>query len=90
MLRAVHNRAQATTSNREDRWRNVSGIFAVRHPERIAGRHLLLVDDVLTTGATLVACAEAIQRAVPSCRISIATLSVSAYELFGGRGKGGL
>jgi len=76
--------------NRKDRWENVADIFSVRRPQRLAGRHILLVDDVLTTGSTLTACAETILKAAPSCRISIATLAVSATELFGGKGQGGL
>ena len=90
VVRSTYNRSQATTRVRSDRWENVKDIFSVRRPDRLSGRHILLVDDVLTTGATLMACGETILRAVPDCRISVAALAVSAYELFGGRGKGGL
>jgi ComF family protein len=46
---------------REDRFSNVQGAFRVhpRHLARLQGRHILLVDDVMTSGATLAACAEA-------------------------------
>lgn len=80
LVRLRNNPAQARTSKRE-RWTNVEGIFAVRRPERLAGRHILLVDDVFTTGATIVSCAEAVVRRLPDCRISIATLAVSKHEL---------
>jgi ComF family protein len=40
---------------------NVRDAFAVRRPELVAGRHLLLVDDVLTTGATVSECAVALR-----------------------------
>lgn len=40
---------------------NTSGVFAVRHPEQLLGRHILLIDDVCTTGATLNACADTIR-----------------------------
>ncbi|MBI3933784.1 MAG: ComF family protein [Acidobacteria bacterium] len=45
------------------RRRNVKGAFAVPHPERIHGLRILLVDDVLTTGATADACARALKQA---------------------------
>lgn len=72
--------SQARTPKRE-RERNVAGAFAVRRPEKLAGKHLLLVDDVLTTGHTMAACAEEILRTVPECRISIAALASPPGEL---------
>ena len=66
---------------RHERADNVEGAFGIRHPERLAGRHILIVDDVLTTGSTMTACAAEILRAVTDCRISIAALAVSRREL---------
>lgn len=66
---------------RRERASNVEGAFAVRRPERLAGRHVLLVDDVMTTASTLLACVDAIVRAVPDCRVSLAALAVSRREL---------
>ena len=90
LIRKHYNRSQATTLKRHQRWENVQNIFAVHHPEHLSGRHLLLVDDVLTTGATLISCAETLLKNSPDCRISIATLAVSAHELFGRHKGGGL
>jgi predicted amidophosphoribosyltransferase len=45
------------------RRRNLAGAFVVRHPLRVAGRRVLLVDDVVTTGATLEACLAALAHA---------------------------
>jgi ComF family protein len=81
VVRLINNPSQTTTAAHHERWENVEGIFAVRRPERLAGRHILLVDDVMTTGATIGSCAEAIARAVPDCRISIAVLYASKQGL---------
>lgn len=78
--RRRYNASQTRKSHRE-RWDNVRDIFEVRHPERLRGKHVLLVDDVFTTGATILSCAETILRAVPDVRISIAVLAVSPRHI---------
>lgn len=80
-VRRVKYNDSQTKRSKEERWDNVRGIFAVYRPDDLAGKHILLVDDVLTTGATVISCAEAILAAVPDCRLSIATLAVSKNEL---------
>ncbi len=47
-----------TKKNLEERRQNVHSAFEVRKPEKLKGRHVLLIDDVVTTGSTLIACAE--------------------------------
>ncbi|MFH1295917.1 MAG: phosphoribosyltransferase family protein [Bacteroidota bacterium] len=63
-----------TRKARYKRWENVSGIFEVRNTGKLAGRHLLLVDDVITTGATLEACVHALS-SIPDVMISVATIA---------------
>ena len=75
------NNSSQTRHSHEERWENVADLFRVRRPERLRGRHILLVDDVLTTRATMVSCGEAILRAVPDCRISVAVLAASKRHL---------
>lgn len=55
--------APQTALGGEARRLNVGGAFRVRRPELVAGRHVLLVDDIMTTGATAEACARALREA---------------------------
>jgi predicted amidophosphoribosyltransferase len=57
-----------------ERWENVSEVFAVTHAEALTGKHILLVDDVITTGATIEACAQQLLN-VAGCRVSVAALA---------------
>ena len=57
------------------RWENVDGLFSlVGDPRHFSGKHILLVDDVLTTGATITACADAF-KGVKDIRFSVLTLA---------------
>lgn len=73
LIRTAYNATQ-THKGRYDRWENVNEIFDVLNPEHFIGRHILLVDDVVTTGATLEACALKILASVNS-KVSILTLA---------------
>jgi ComF family protein len=76
LRRRQYTDTQTRKSNYE-RWSNVMDVFEGVSPERLSGKHLLLVDDVLTTGATLVACADALKEA-EGLRISVLTLAWAA------------
>lgn len=72
LIRSINNPSQ-TTLSRTQRWSNVKDIFSVVHPEAFCGKHVLLIDDILTTGSTIEACAHQILRS-KGCRISILTV----------------
>ncbi|WP_371291173.1 ComF family protein [Bacteroides sp.] len=75
MIREKNTETQTRKSTFE-RWENVEGIFRLCDTVHFEGKHVLLVDDVLTTGATTVACASAFAR-VSRIRISVLTLAVA-------------
>lgn len=75
LYRETHTATQ-TRKSRWERWQNVEGIFAVREPELFANKHLILVDDVITTGATIEACAAAILKQCEA-KISVLTLAIA-------------
>lgn len=69
LVRNVNNKSQ-TKNSRFDRWKNVEDIFSLINADHFEGKHILLVDDVITTGSTLESCAKEILKC-EGCRISI-------------------
>lgn len=65
LIRVSHSSSQ-TKKSRFERWQNVETAFGTKQPAEFANKHLLLVDDVFTTGATLEACILALSKANPS------------------------
>ena len=61
--------------NREQRINNLKNAFKINTPEKFQGKHILLVDDVLTTGSTLLECASVIKN-IPDVKISFATIAM--------------
>ena len=71
--RDIANETQ-THKNRDERWENVKDIFSVNGNFSLEEEHVLLVDDILTTGATICSCAATLQKEC-GCKISIFTLA---------------
>ncbi len=72
LLRTVNSETQ-TKKSRFNRWENVSTIFTISNSTNIKGKHILLVDDVITTGATIEGCAQLlVQR---NAKVSVVTIA---------------
>jgi ComF family protein len=66
-----------TRKHRTERWENVAGSFTVKNPAALEGKNILLVDDVITTGATLEACGSVMLQ-IKGVNLYIATLAHAA------------
>ena len=72
------NTATQTRKSRWDRHKNVSSIFDINNPENIEGKHLLLVDDVITTGSTIEACINTLLQ-VKGVKVSVVAIASAAH-----------
>lgn len=76
IIRPQHTETQ-TKKGRIERWRNMEGKFILVNPDAIRNKHLMLVDDVVTTGATFEACGNELLKA-ENVRLSLASLCVAS------------
>jgi predicted amidophosphoribosyltransferase len=67
-----------TKKGRVERWKNIEGRFCVVNPSLLENRHLLLVDDVVTTGATLESCGAELMK-IDGVKLSVGTLCYSFH-----------
>lgn len=76
LRRALFTSTQ-TRKSRYERYQNMEGVFAVADAQLLEGKHVLLIDDVLTTGSTLEACAQKVLE-VNGTKVSMATLAFAS------------
>jgi predicted amidophosphoribosyltransferase len=64
-----------------ERWQNIQGNYALNEKvtSQLAGKHILLVDDVITTGSTLTVCATLL-KSIPGTTVSLFTLAAARLE----------
>lgn len=80
VLKAVLPHSTQTHKGALERWQNIQGNYVLKkEAASLAGKHILLVDDVITTGATLTVCATALQ-AIPGIKISLFTLAAARLD----------
>jgi ComF family protein len=73
-LKRISGTDTQTKSTRFDRWINVEGIFTVVCPDTLIGKHILLVDDVITTGSTIESCTNELLK-IENVKVSVVALA---------------
>jgi len=76
IIRRIEQTDSQTKRGRYERWENVKGLFFVPEPQEIRGKHILVVDDVITTGSTMEACVNALHEA-GEVKVSIVALAAA-------------
>ena len=81
-LKAVKDHSTQTHKDAVERQKNIEGTIAInqRQCSNLDGKHLLIVDDVVTTGSTLLACATTLKSALPNVKLSLFTLAAAQLE----------
>ncbi len=81
-LKATQEHSTQTHKDAAERMMNTQGMYAAnkRHCRGLDNKHLLIVDDVVTTGSTLLACATALKTAIPTAKLSLFTLAAAQLE----------
>ncbi len=75
-IQRIKDTETQTQKSRVERIENVRDIFIITEPRNLLGKHILLVDDVITTGATLESCSEAILMKA-DCKLSLAAMAIA-------------
>lgn len=71
------NRTKQAGLGKYQRWHNAQGLFEVADAGALRGRHILIIDDVVTTGSTLCSMIDTIVSVVPDIRVSVLTLAIA-------------
>lgn len=80
-LKAIRPHSTQTHKGAMERWQNIQGNYVLNEKvvSQLAGKHILLVDDVITTGSTLTVCASLLKQ-IPSVTVSLFTLAAARLE----------
>jgi len=81
ILKAVRPHSTQTHKGALERWQNIQDNYTLNHKnaDHLAGKHILLVDDVITTGSTLTVCASLL-KSIPGVNVSLFTLAAARLE----------
>ncbi|WP_196891318.1 ComF family protein [Aureivirga marina] len=73
-VKRIKNTESQTKKNTEERFKNTQNIFEIQNPEKYENKHILLIDDIITTGATIESCSKELLK-VKNIKISIASIA---------------
>lgn len=76
VVERIKHTSTQTSKSRYDRWKNIQEVFQCKKPENLENKHILLVDDIITTGATIESLAEELLK-IKGVKVSVATLAVA-------------
>lgn len=76
VLIKVSNTSSQVTKSRFSRWTNNEEFFIIQNKEKISDKHILLVDDIITTGATMEACIAVLHKA-NNVKVSVASMAIA-------------
>lgn len=76
VIRTIYTQTQ-TKKTRIERWRNVADVFDINVSSHLHNKHILLVDDVITTGATIEACGQVLIN-IPGVKLSVLSLAIAS------------
>lgn len=65
-----------TKKSKDERWENVKNIFIIKKPKNLENKHILIVDDVITTGATIESMSYQLEK-IPGIKISVASIAIA-------------
>jgi ComF family protein len=77
VMERISDTSTQTKKKKYERWENVEGIFRINSPTALMNKHVLLVDDVITTGATIEAGWFALKE-IPGIKLSVASIAFAA------------
>ncbi|MBQ4819968.1 ComF family protein [Aquimarina sp. MMG016] len=76
VLKKISYNKKQSKHGRLTRWINTSETFGIAHESLLINKHILLVDDIVTTGSTIEACVEVV-KSIPGIKVSIATMAIT-------------
>lgn len=76
-LKRVKEHTKQAGLGKYQRWRNAQDLFKVADPSLLAGKHVLIIDDVVTTGATLCSLIDVMEAEIPDLKVSVFTLAIA-------------